>query len=176
MLKTKIDGWFKDRIWRESLLSMRQTKLKCKTLPKLNLMSQGGRFCLIVQSLLALTSFSRVHTWIKFYSLPCSWMQPYAWSGQCKRSRAMRATWGLAHKHLSSTILHILFLCPLSDWVKRVPNRQEWVETQDRTSTGPSMSRRSTSPTSYTNANWTGMWLENDLQYINKLRFWSGLL
>lgn len=136
-----------------------------------------GGFASLWHSLLALTPFFRVHTWIKFYSLPCSWIQPYAWSGQCNMSRAMRATSGLAHKHLSSTILHILFLHPLSDWVKRVPNRQTWVETQDRTGTGPSMSRRSRlSPTSYTSANWTGMWLKNDLQYINKLRFWSGLL
>lgn len=48
MLKTKIDGWLKDRIWRESLLSMRQAELKCKTPPRLNLMSHGGRFCFIV--------------------------------------------------------------------------------------------------------------------------------
>lgn len=48
MLKTKIAGWLKDRIWRESLLSMRQTESKCKTHPRLNLMSHGRRFCLIV--------------------------------------------------------------------------------------------------------------------------------
>lgn len=163
MLKTKIDGWLKDRIWRESSLSTRQAELNCKTLPRLNLMSHGGRFCFIVAEPVGTHLFFQSPQ--MDYTVQPSLQLGASWSGQCKMSRAMRATSGLARKHHSRTILHILFLHPLSDWVKRVPNRQKWVGTQDRTGTGPSVSRKSRpSPTSYTNANWIGMWLKNDLQ------------
>lgn len=177
MLKTKIDGWLKDRIWRESLLSMRQAELKCKTLPRLNLMSHGGRFCFIVAEPVGTHLFFRVHRWIILYSLPCSWMQPYAWSGQCKMSRAMWATSGLAHKHHSSKSSTFFFsILSLIGWRGSQTGRSGWRHKIEQVQVLLWVGNLDPPPLPTPMQTELGCDWKMFFNYINKLRFWCSLL